>query len=134
MAQGHKEKIFCRQDIILLTILILAGVCITAWIYLPAGSAATHLEIRQNGSILMSLPLNTDTSQTITGENGETNTFQIKDGAVSMLRASCKDHTCISTGSITHTGESIVCLPHRLVLQIISSDRSEDAAPDAIVR
>lgn len=134
MAHKHDTRIFSRFDIILFIILVLIGAAVTVWIYFPRNSTATHLEIRQNGSIIMTLPLDTDTEQTITGINGNTNTFQIKDQTAMMLQADCGDHTCISTGRISRTGESIVCLPHRLVLQITSSGNSEeDNAPDAIV-
>ena len=134
MAQKHDTQIFSKADLILFIILTLTGIAATVWIYFPKNRAATHLEVRQNGSIIMTLPLDTDTEQTISGKNGGTNTFQISGQTATMLEADCGDHTCISTGKISHAGESIVCLPHRLVLQITSSDDSgEDAAPDAIV-
>lgn len=134
MAHKNDTRIFSRADLILFVILMLIGTAVTIWIYFPKNSAATHLEIRQNGSIIMTLPLDTDTEQTITDKNGGTNTFQIKNQSAIMLSADCGDHTCISTGSISHAGESIICLPHRLVLQVTSSDGpEEDNAPDAIV-
>lgn len=49
-----------------------------------------------------------------------------------MTDADCGDKTCVKTGSIKETGQSIVCLPHRLVITI--TDSSSDSAPDAIVR
>ena len=47
-----------------------------------------------------------------------------------MTDADCGDHTCIETGDINDVGESIVCLPHRLVLKITAE---EENGPDAIV-
>ena len=96
--------------------------------------AQDPLEVRQNGRLLMTLPLDTDTEESVKDENGGFNQFRIRDGAAAMLDADCGDHTCLRTGSISRTGESIVCLPHRLVLQITSSHRpAEKNTPDAIV-
>jgi hypothetical protein len=131
---------FSKWDIIILTVLLLFGIVITTWIYLPAGSSGNtdtlFLEIRQNGELKKTLPLSTDTEETISSD-GQSNTFLIKNGAVSMETANCGDHTCIRTGAIKTSGESIVCLPHRLVLQIISSSENStdgsETKPDVIV-
>ena len=50
------------------------------------------------------------------------NTVEIKDGKVSVSEASCKNQICVKHSSISHSGESIVCLPNRLVVRIDSRD------------
>ena len=130
------EKIsrnFTKQDIAILLVLILFGVVASIWIYLPDRSYGTFLDIRQNGQVIKTLPLYTDHEETITSNDGGSNTFSIKDGVVSMTRSDCGDHTCIRTGKIKKTGESIVCLPHRLVLQITTDKNENDIRePDMI--
>lgn len=131
-----KERIFTKWDIIILLILILAGVFFSVWIFRPDSAPGNSLEIRQDGKILKSLPLNQNTKETINSKNGGTNTFIIQDGSVTMIEADCGDHTCIQTGSIQKNGESIVCLPHRLVLQIVTSgedDGNTSTKPDGVV-
>ena len=46
------------------------------------------------------------------------NVVEIKDGKVSVTEASCKNQVCVRHGAISRTGESIVCLPNRLVVRI----------------
>ena len=46
------------------------------------------------------------------------NIVEIKDGKVSVTEASCKNQVCVRHGAISGTGESIVCLPNRLVVRI----------------
>lgn len=134
MSRQTHMRILHKKDIVFLILLTLIGIGITIGIYFPKDSDAACLEVRQNGSVILTLPLDTDTEQIITDKNGGTNKFQIKERSVLMLEADCGDHTCINTGRISHTGESIVCLPHRLALQITSSGSPpEDSAPDAIV-
>lgn len=135
MTNRSQTKWFSRSDLVLILILILTGIALTVRIFYPDNKAAACVEVRQNGSILMTLPLDRDTEQIIEDSDGHTNTFQIKDRTVRMVAADCGDKTCINTGGITRTGESIVCLPHRLVLQIVPAEPgNEDTAPDALVR
>ncbi len=49
------------------------------------------------------------------------NTVRIKDGKVSVTEASCKNQVCVKHAAISAAGESIVCLPNRLVVSIEGS-------------
>ena len=51
------------------------------------------------------------------------NIVEISGGSVSVTKASCKNQVCVRHGKISHTGESIVCLPNRLVVTIEGGDR-----------
>ena len=46
------------------------------------------------------------------------NVVVISGGAVAVAEASCKNQVCVKHGAISRTGESIVCLPNRLVVRI----------------
>lgn len=51
--------------------------------------------------------------------NGEnTNTLVIKDGKAYISQANCPDKICVAHRAISKTGETIVCLPHKLVVEI----------------
>ena len=50
--------------------------------------------------------------------NHGTNILEIKNGEASMIEADCPDQVCIRMGKISKTGENIVCLPHKLVIQV----------------
>lgn len=61
---------------------------------------------------------------------GDTNVCEIKDGYVTMTEADCPDHLCMKQKRISKTGGTIVCLPNRVVLEIISRESSE--GPDVV--
>lgn len=122
-----------KIDYIIVSGLLVLGVIFTFFIFRPADAEPEALEVRQNGKVIMTLPLSENTTKTIENNSSGTNTFTVRDGAVTMTEADCGDYTCIQTGSITETGESIVCLPHRLVLQIVSNADSTEPEPDAVV-
>lgn len=57
----------------------------------------------------------------------EINTIEIKDEAIRIQGATCSDQVCVRTGFISQPGETIICLPHKLVIEIKASNgESED--------
>ena len=63
-----------------------------------------------------------DGTELIESPGGGTNRLVIKDGAVHMEEASCPDKVCIKQGTISKTGQSIVCLPNRVIVTITGTD------------
>ena len=48
----------------------------------------------------------------------EGNTVEIKDGAVTVTQADCKNQICVNHRAITKKSESIVCLPNKVIAEI----------------
>lgn len=59
-----------------------------------------------------------------TGE--ETNTLVIRDGKAQVTAASCPDGICVDHHPIDKAGETIVCLPHRLVIKVEAAEDEVD--------
>ena len=58
--------------------------------------------------------------------NGEwENVLVIKDGVAFVESADCPDEVCVAHLPISREGETIVCLPHRLVIRIVGGDPNE---------
>ena len=59
--------------------------------------------------------------RTETDEGGKTgeNRFQVKDGRIACVYADCPDGVCRKTGWISRETDTIVCLPHRLIVTIL---------------
>ena len=68
---------------------------------------------------------------TVTFGGVDYNILQISDGTAAVIDANCGDHTCVNTGAISREGETIVCLPHHLTVQI---EGGGTADVDAVVR
>ncbi len=69
--------------------------------------------------------------QTVLFSYGEEhyNLMVIEDGKVSVREADCPDGLCVRQGGIVRNGESIICLPHKLVIRVESD---KEGAPDAV--
>ena len=46
------------------------------------------------------------------------NTVEIKDGAVTVTQADCKNQICVNHAAINEKGESIICLPNKVIAEI----------------
>ena len=54
----------------------------------------------------------------------------IEDGAAWISEADCPDGYCIRQGKITGKGQVIVCLPHRLVLEVTGEESGDGKKED----
>lgn len=52
------------------------------------------------------------------------NLISVSSGTVVMEEADCKDQICVHHKPVTSVRESIICLPHRLVVEIVGDDAS----------
>ena len=75
--------------------------------------------ISQNGKTVATYSLSDNGEYEI---NGGTNVIVIEDGKAYMKHADCPDKLCINQGVISHTGERIVCLPNRIMVEIIGGE------------
>ena len=97
------------------------------------GKAGSYAIIEVDGSEYTRVDLSQDTVFTITTPAG-TNTIQVKNHEISVDSADCPDKICVNHAAIHRLGENIVCLPHKLVITIISdtSKESEEPQIDAV--
>lgn len=105
-----------RNDAILIAALLLAGGALLLWLGLTrqAGGVA---RVQVDGETVMELPLSQD-ARVVLGEDGHTNTLVIENGAARVEQADCPDQVCVRQGAVRYNGESIVCLPHKLIVSI----------------
>lgn len=104
-----------RNDLLLvLALLLAAGVC--RLIFYPAGGGAWAV-VEENGRETARYSLSEDRTVRLETREGF-NVLTISAGRAAVTEADCGDHTCVSTGWIHRQGESIICLPHRLVVHV----------------
>ena len=106
----------------ILLAVILAAVLGCLWL-LP-GPGGSAVQIVQDGEVLYTFDLADMEDQTFDVEyEGRSNTIEIRDHQIHMLKADCPDKTCVHMGWLD-SAAPIVCLPNHLVIQF--SDGSED--------
>ncbi len=116
----------CRNDIILAAAWAAAAIFLFVFLIIARGkSNGDQIVIRIDGNEYARYSLNMDEIIEIDNEHGK-NTIVIENGAVRMEYADCPDGYCISKGTISTNGDTIVCLPHRLVVEVVKSEVSAD--------
>ena len=68
--------------------------------------------------------LDSEEDFTISTDSGE-NHVVITGGKVSVTDADCPDKLCVKQGEIDRQGQTIVCLPHKLVVEIEGGEPPE---------
>ena len=115
------EERWKRRDFILLAGLLVCGIMLVGvygWIRGGTPKTGPVLEVRVDGELVQSYPLDRETDVVLQGVNGGTNHLHIADGQAWLSEASCPDKVCVHMGKISEAGQSIICLPNRMVLEV----------------
>jgi len=139
------KKYIRKADIILFIVLIAAGLAASAALAVSHTGGDTVV-IESGGRLYASYPLSEDRtvivpapaedasalnvpddSRPASEQYSSYNTVEISEGMVSVSEASCKNQVCVHHSAISRSGESIVCLPNRLIVRIEGgSDKKGD--------
>ena len=86
-------------------------------------------EIYKDGVLIRTIALNhiTDTLTIPFKDETQENILEVSEDWIQMTSANCPDQLCVHQGKIRTGGTPIVCLPHRLVIQIKDGHSTTDA-------
>ena len=70
-----------------------------------------------DGKETAEMPLEKDGEYVVENEYGR-NVVAVKDGKVSVREADCPRQVCVRTGEKDKAGDTIICLAHRLVVEV----------------
>lgn len=107
-----------RYDLLLITAVLLAAALL--WFATRPGREGAWVVVTVDGQEVGRYPLSEDISVAFGGE--DYNILQISGGAACVIEANCGDHTCVRTGEISRVGESVVCLPHKLIVTVVGGE------------
>ena len=123
-----------RNDIIFVTIILLLAGVLYLLFALGGDKDGDKVTVTVDGKIYGTYPLDEDKTIEIKNADGF-NTVSIHDGQVSVTDADCKDKYCVKQGVISYNNESIICLPHKLVVEIAGTvDNNEVGEVDSIAK
>lgn len=118
---------FKKRDKLVVILLLFLSIGMAFFVQkFKSNENGNYLRVELNGKEYGTYPLDKDKTFKIKIDKDEYNIVEIKNGKVKMREANCRDLICTHMPSIDKVGETIVCLPHRLILEIISSDDKKD--------
>jgi len=109
-----------KNDIILAASFVVVAVIFTIFIQVVVKKDGNVAVVSIDGQIYKELSLNVNTELDIdeaAGVDGY-NILVIQNGYAYMKDADCHDKICVHQGKISKVGETIVCLPHKVVIEI----------------
>jgi hypothetical protein len=113
-----------KADIALFFIILILGLAVS-FFSLRGNSDGNKVVVTVNGEIYGTYDLSKNQIIEIS-QNDHTNNITIKDGTVSMSYSDCKNQTCVNTGSISQTKDTIACLPNKVLIEIENTSQGGD--------
>lgn len=127
---SRKRKLFSPCDLLIIIAVVLTALCSVLFMIFQGSTENPVACIKINGEVYKELPL--DQTQDVALENGGFHaSVHIENGEVYFAFSECPDKLCVNQGSISKNGESIVCLPGRFSVTILSSGNQDDV--DAVI-
>lgn len=106
-----------RNDRILIGSILIVIVGLLAVTLILTRKRGNTAVVTVDGTVILEQALTQDCSIPIQTGMGY-NQFQIQNGVASVVEADCRDQICVEHKGISNKGETIVCLPHKLIVEI----------------
>ncbi len=113
----HRSKRpFTRTDLLVILIVVLVSAGLSVYFWLPGakgGEVVVYVENRPR----YRFPLTEEGDFVLRGRLGKL-VLRLKGGEARIVASSCPLKICIKMGAISRPGQSLVCLPNRVVVTI----------------
>ena len=106
-----------KADIILaLAVIGVFAVVLCAFLFF--GKNGSYAAVTVNGETVATLPMNEDGEYLFSDDTAGYNLIKVKSGKAFVESADCRDQICVEHIAVSKEGEVIVCLPHKLTVEI----------------
>lgn len=119
------------NDVFLITALILISAIGLLYLFVFR-SSGNVVKVTVDGELYGTYSISQNITEDIRSgiDDANLNRLIIKDGKAYMETATCPDKICVAHRPIFRDGESIVCLPNRVVITVITDSNTD--SPDIV--
>ncbi len=130
---SKKQLSFRKTDIMIpvVSLLLSGAVVLYSYASLNSENKGNTVIVTVDGTEYARFPLDEERDIIISGEKGLNNHLVIKNGEADITDADCPDKLCVHQKKISRNGETIVCLPNRVVIEIRGED---EGSVDTVAR
>ena len=107
-----------KKDMIIIAAALLCALALYLVSQISLGAQVSTIVVTLDGEEVLRRPLAMENTYEIAQDDGSLNVIAVKDGAVFMQEANCRDGLCIRQGKMKNGAKTIVCLPHKVVVQL----------------
>lgn len=114
------RPLYRKSDFAVLGILLVAAIAgFILWSVYRTSGAVARVTVLTNGVHTEQLvPLSEDATLHIDGAALPV-TLEVREGRIRFVHTVCPDHLCENTGWISHEGESAICLPAGVWVEVV---------------
>ena len=116
---------------VIIVILALLGISYLV-VFFAFGNEGKYITIEKDGVLVGTYSLEAEQEIPLPDDEAD-NIVAIENGKAYMKEASCPDHLCMKQGKISKAGQTIVCLPNKVIVTVKDDDASGDEI-DAMVQ
>lgn len=120
-----------KKDFILIFVILLIAVVSFGINHFTNAKSGKQIEIYVDNELYKTYDIDDEDEIKIESEEGY-NVVKIHNHGAQITEASCPDKVCIHEGFITKPSESIVCLPNKVHIKIITDDTNNYGEEDII--
>lgn len=120
LKQMKKNDMILAAALIVLAGAAFGGIALYSRLATKEPEAVVSLDGEEQGRY----PLAENTVVEIRQEDGSYNILRIQDGQAEITEASCPDKVCVRHRPVSRQGESLVCLPNKMVVEIENGEAS----------
>lgn len=113
-----------RNDLIFIAVLAVLVLGIAGIFYLRQGGQGVEVTVTVDGEVYGTYSLSEAQEVPILIDGVTANLLVIAEGKADMTEADCPDKLCVHQRAISKTNETIVCLPNKVVVQVVGSEES----------
>ncbi len=114
-----------KNDVLLIIAVIIMGLIGLVFVRSYIGDSGEFVIAKDDGKEVLRADLSKDSEYKIVTENGF-NIIKVHSGEVTVIDSDCKNKICVNHRPIRSTSESIICLPHKLIVEIEKEDSDSE--------
>lgn len=116
-----------KNDLVLAAVILAAALLALGGmrIFMSRNTREPEAVVTVDGKEYGRYPLEADYTKKIELENGSFNLLVIRDNEADIEEASCPDKVCVKHSPINRKGETLVCLPNKVVVEIVNGEAAE---------
>ena len=77
--------------------------------------------VYHGSEVILKIDLNINNEYTVNGDNGNV-VIKVLDKKIKVVEENSPYHLCSKQGYISNSGESIICLPNRIIIELPKND------------
>lgn len=116
-----------KKEIVILAIVVVALAAVLLMMNIIGSKGGRKLVITIDGQTYKTIALTDQTNMHFTIETPDGyNEVVIANGVVDVVSADCRNQVCVDTHPASKAFDKIVCLPHKLILEIVGDSSGTD--------